>query len=196
MAKRTSAQAAETRETILRVAGELFAERGYQATSVADIASAAGATKGAVFHHFKSKDELFVEIWRQLQLDMDADARTAALAALDPADPFKAFLAGCRIYLDWASRPEYQRIVLLDGPSVLGLARWHEMEFEVGRASLVAGTKFIAAQGHFPKSLAVPAALMLQASINAAAFALTDGKLGITREQYLDTFERLLRGLR
>jgi len=196
MAKRTSAQAAETRETILRVARELFAERGYQATSVADIASAAGATKGAVFHHFKSKDELFVEIWRQLQLDMDADARTAALAALDPADPFKAFLAGCRIYLDWASRPEYQRIVLLDGPSVLGLARWHEMEFEVGRASLVAGTKFIAAQGHFPKSLAVPAALMLQASINAAAFALSDGKLGITREQYLDTFERLLRGLR
>ncbi|MBA4337869.1 MAG: hypothetical protein C0421_03380 [Hyphomonas sp.] len=196
MVKRTSAQAAETRETILRVAGELFAERGYQATSIADIASAAGATKGAVFHHFKSKDELFVEIWRQLQLDMDADARTAALAALDPADPFKAFLAGCRIYLDWASRPEYQRIVLLDGPSVLGLARWHEMEFEVGRASLVAGTKFIAAQGHFPKSLAVPAALMLQASINAAAFALTDGKLGITREQYLDTFERLLRGLR
>jgi AcrR family transcriptional regulator len=196
MAKRTSAQAAETRETILRVAGELFAERGYQATSIADIASAAGATKGAVFHHFKSKDELFVEIWRQLQLDMDADARAAALAALDPADPFKAFLAGCRIYLDWASRPEYQRIVLLDGPSVLGLARWHEMEFEVGRASLVAGTKFIAAQGHFPKSLAVPAALMLQASINAAAFALTDGKLGITREQYLDTFERLLRGLR
>jgi AcrR family transcriptional regulator len=196
MAKRTSVQAAETRETILRVAGELFAERGYQATSIADIASAAGATKGAVFHHFKSKDELFVEIWRQLQLDMDADARTAALAALDPADPFKAFLAGCRIYLDWASRPEYQRIVLLDGPSVLGLARWHEMEFEVGRASLVAGTKFIAAQGHFPKSLAVPAALMLQASINAAAFALTDGKLGITREQYLDTFERLLRGLR
>jgi hypothetical protein len=127
---------------------------------------------------------------------MDADARTAALAALDPADPFKAFLAGCRIYLDWASRPEYQRIVLLDGPSVLGLARWHEMEFELGRASLVAGTRFIAAQGHFPKSLVVPAALMLQASINAAAFALTDGKLGITREQYLDTFERLLRGLR
>jgi AcrR family transcriptional regulator len=196
MAKRTSAQAAETRETILRVAGELFAAKGYRDTSVADIAAAAVATKGAVFHHFRTKDILFVEIWRQLQLDMDADARAAALAALDPADPFKAFLAGCRVYLDWASRPEYQRIVLLDGPSVLGLARWHEMEFELGRASLVAGTRFIAAQGHFPKSLAVPAALMLQASINAAAFALTDGKLGITREQYLDTFERLLRGLR
>jgi len=196
MAKRTSAQAGETRETILRVAGELFAGDGYQATSVADIADAAGVTKGAVFHHFPSKDILFVEIWRQLQLDMDADARAAAIAALDPADPFKAFLAGCRVYLDWASRPEYQRIVLLDGPSVLGLARWHEMEFEVGRASLVAGTRFIAAQGHFPRKLAVPAALMLQASINAAAFALTDGKLAITREEYLDTFERLLRGLR
>ncbi len=196
MVKRTVAQAAETRDTILRVAGELFARKGYRETTVTEIAEAAGATKGALFHHFASKEELFIEIWRKLQLDMDADARAAALAALDPADPFKAFLAGCRVYLDWASRIEYQRIVLLDGPSVLGLARWHEMEFEVGRASLVAGTKFIAAQGHFPKKLAVPAALMLQASINSAAFALTDGKLGITREEYLDTFERLLRGLR
>ncbi len=196
MAKRTSAQAAETRETILRVAGELFSIKGYQDTSVAEIAAAAGATKGAVFHHFPTKDDLFVEIWRQLQLDMDVEARAAALAELDPADPFKAFLAGCRVYLDWASRPEYQRIVLLDGPSVLGLARWHQLEFELGRASLVAGIKYIAAQGHFPRKLAVPAALMLQASINAAAFALTDGKSGITRAEYLDTFERLLRGLR
>jgi hypothetical protein len=59
-----------------------------------------------------------------------------------------------------------------------------------------AGDIAIRQQGHFPKKLAVPAALMLQASINSAAFALTDGKLGITREEYLDTFERLLRGLR
>lgn len=196
MVKRTFAQSLETREALVRAAEDLFARKGYRATTLDEIAAAAGATKGAVFHHFTSKEDLFVSIWRKLQLDMDADARTAALAALDPADPFKAFLAGCRVYLDWASRPEYQRIVLLDGPSVLGLARWHEMEFEVGRSSLVAGTKFIAAQGHFPKHLAVPAALMLQASINAAAFALSDDKLKISREQYLDTFERLLRGLR
>jgi len=196
MAKSTSSQAAETRSAIVAAAKNLFTERGFAPTTVAEIAAAAGVTKGALFHYFRTKDELFVEIWRQLQLDMDAEARVAAIAALDPADPYKAFLAGCRVYLDWASRPDYLRIVLIDGPSVLGLARWHELEFELGRASLVAGTKYIAAQGHFPKKLAVPAAMMLQASINAAAFALGDGKNGITRDDYLDTFERMLRGLR
>ena len=196
MAKSPSSQAAETRSAIVAAARTLFAERGYAQTTVADIVAAADVTKGALFHYFKSKDELFIEIWRQLQLDMDAEARAAAFAAIDRSDVFAAFLAGSRVYLDWASRPDYQRIVLVDGPSVLGPARWHELEFDLGRASLVAGTTFIASKGHFPAALAEPAALMLQASLNAAAYALSLGKLGITREQYLDTFERLLRGLR
>lgn len=196
MVKRTVAQAAETRDNILRVAGELFARKGYRDTTVTEIAEAAGATKGALFHHFTSKEELFTEIWRQLQLDMDVEARAAALAAIDRKDAFAAFLAGSRVYLEWASRPDYQRIVLIDGPSVLGPARWHELEFDLGRASLVAGTTFLASKGHFPMALAEPAALMLQASLNAAAYAQSLGKLGITREEYLDTFERLLRGLR
>ena len=119
----------------------------------------------------------------------------AGRAALDRNDPFAAFLAGSRVYLDWASRPEYQRIVLADGPSVLGPARWHQLEFELGNGTLVPGTDYLAGRGLFPKSMSVPVALMLQASLNASAYALAQGKLGISKEQFLETFERLLRGL-
>jgi AcrR family transcriptional regulator len=195
MPKRTSEQAAQTRNALIRAARELFASRGYADTSVVDIASAAGATKGAFFHHFTAKEELFLLIWRTLQLEMDVEARAAAVAAFNRNDPFAAFLAGSRVYLDWASRPEYQRIVLIDGPSVLGPARWHELEFELGSQTLVPGTEYIASKGFFPKDLAVPAALMLQAALNAAAYALAQAKLGVPREQYLETFERMLRGM-
>jgi hypothetical protein len=126
---------------------------------------------------------------------MDAEARASALAARDRNDPFAAFLAGSRVYLDWASRSEYQRIVLVDGPSVLGPARWHELEFDLGKRTLVPGTEFMASKGLIPAHLTVPAALMLQASLNAAAYALSQGKLDVSREQYMETFERILRGM-
>ncbi|MCU0732201.1 MAG: TetR/AcrR family transcriptional regulator [Hyphomonas sp.] len=195
MAKRTQEQAAETREAVLRAARQLFASQGYAAASVAAIAEAAGVTKGALFHHFENKEELFLQIWRDLQMEMDVEARAAGRAAIDRNDPFAAFLAGSRVYLDWASRPEYQRIVLVDGPSVLGPARWHQLEFELGSGTLVPGTDYLASRGLFPKSMSVPAALMLQASLNASAYALTQGKLDVSKEQFLETFERLLRGL-
>lgn len=196
MPKRTSKQAGETRQALLRAARALFAKQGYAATSLADIASEAGATKGALFHHFDSKEALFLQIWRDLQLEMDADARAAALEAMNPNDPFAAFLAGSRAYLDWATRPEYQRIVLIDGPSVFGPARWHLMEFDLGRDTLVAGTSYLASKGYFPKDMAEPAALMLQAALNAAAYALSQRKPEVSRDQLMDAFERLLRGLR
>lgn len=195
MAKRTQEQAAETRDAVIRAARQLFASLGYAAASVAAIAEAAGVTKGALFHHFENKEELFLQIWRDLQMEMDVEARAAGRAAIDRNDPFAAFLAGSRVYLDWASRPEYQRIVLVDGPSVLGPARWHQLEFELGSGTLVPGTDYLASRGLFPKSMSVPAALMLQASLNASAYALTQGKLAVTKEQLLETFEHLLRGL-
>ncbi len=195
MVRRTHAQAAETRDALLAAAMTHFARDGFADTSLSAIAASAGTTKGAIFHHFRSKEELFIEVWKKVQRDMDEEARAAALSALSPADPFAAFLAGSRVYLDWATRPEYQRIVLVDGPAVLGLARWHQLEFELGRASLTAGTMFIAMQGHFPRAMAVPAAILLQAAINGAAFALSADTPEVTRDQLFDVFERMLRGL-
>ena len=196
MAKRTSAQAAETREEILAAARELFTADGYSATSVAGIAGAAGVTKGALFHHFGSKEDLFLEVWRDLQIEMDANARDKAIAHRSKSDPYAAFLAGCRVYLDWTARPDYQRIVLVDGPAVLGMERWHKLDFELGNDSMSRATDFLSRQGHFPKELAKPAAILLQAALNGAGFVLSAKDPEVTREEVFKTFERLLRGLR
>ena len=58
----TQQRAEETRSHILDAAGELFAKRGYAATSVADVCVRAGVTKGAFYHHFKSKQAVFLEL--------------------------------------------------------------------------------------------------------------------------------------
>ncbi len=195
MAKRTSAQAAETREAILAAARPLFASEGYAATSIAAIVKAAGVTKGALFHHFDHKEDLFLEVWRLLQVEMDAAARDAAIHSRSKTDPYAAFLAGCGVYLQWSTRPDYQRIVLVDGPSVLGMERWHKLDFELGSENMTRGTEFLARQGQFPLELAHPAAIMLQSALNGAGFALSAEHPGITPEQAFETFERLLRGL-
>ncbi|MFN7164185.1 MAG: TetR family transcriptional regulator [Hyphomonas sp.] len=196
MAKRTSAQAAETREAILAAARSLFAARGYAASSLADIVEAAGVTKGALFHHFAGKEDLFLEVWRLLQTEMDAAAGAAAIGNRSKQDPYAAFLAGCRVYLEWSIRPDYQRIVLVDGPAVLGMQRWHKLDFELGSENMTRGTEFLARRGHFPLDLAKPAALLLQGALNGAGFALSVETPEITADQAFQTFERLLRGLR
>ncbi len=195
MAKNTSSQAAETRGAIVAAAKNLFTERGFAPTTVAEIAAAAGVTKGALFHYFRTKDELFVEVWRQLQVEMDAEAREQAIASRSKSDPYAAFLAGCRVYLDWTARPDYQRIVLIDGPAVLGMERWHKLDFELGQDNMSRGTMFLAQRGHFPIELAHPAAILLQAALNGVGFALSADQPDITRDQAFETFERLLRGL-
>jgi AcrR family transcriptional regulator len=195
MAKRTSEQAAETRDDIIAAARALFTAQGYAATSVAEIVQKAGHSKGALFHHFEKKEDLFLEVWKQLQIEMDSEAREAAIASRSKTDPYASFLAGCRVYLEWSRRLDYQRIVLVDGPAVLGMARWHKLDFELGSENMTRGTEFLARAGRFPLHLSKSAAVMLQSALNGAGFVLASGSPDITEDEVFDTFERLLRGL-
>ena len=196
MAKRTKEQAAETREALLEAARAAFAREGFKGASVAAIAAAAGTTKGALFHHFARKEDLFLAVWTGLQVEMDAAAREAAIAGRSKTDPYAAFLAGCRVYLEWATRPDYQRIVLVDGPSVLGMARWHELDFQLGAENMSRGVEYLARQGAFPIARARPAAVLLQAALNGAGFALSAAYPDVTVEEVFATFEQILRGLK
>lgn len=196
MPKRTKEQAAETREALLRAARKSFAEQGFAATSVAAVAAAAGTTKGALFHYFSSKEDLFLAVWTALQLEMDTAAREAAVASRSKSDPYAAFLAGCEVYLEWATRPDYQAIVLVDGPSVLGMARWHELDFKLGMDNMTQGATWLARQGLLPEASIRPAAILLQAALNGAGFALSSGYRDVTREEIFATFEQILRSFR
>lgn len=196
MVKRTQQDADETRRNLIEAAKHLFETEGYAAASLADITSAAGVTKGALFHHFDSKEDLFVEVWTGLQIEMDKAAARAAIKARDPDDPYASFLAGCKVYFQWCTRPDYQKIVLVDGPSVLGMKRWRELDFTLGQENMLRGAAYLARKGQFPATEIRPFAIMLQSALNGAGFALAAKEKGVSRASLFRSFERLLRGLR
>ena len=147
MVRRSKEDAEKTRAVILREAKKLFQRKGFSETSVAEICDKAKITKGGLFHYFPNKENLFQEVWTRLQIQMDTAAREAAIAARSKTDHYAAFLAGIETYLDWATRPDYQQIVLIDGPSVLGMSGWYEADDHLGRDNTMAGMRYLASQG-------------------------------------------------
>jgi|TARA_R110002020_G_scaffold105961_2_gene246844 AcrR family transcriptional regulator len=196
MVKRTPEQAEETRRKILAAARRLFETKGYTDTSIAAIVDEAGTTKGALFHHFASKEALFREVWTAVQLEMDAETRAAAAGAISPTDPYAAFLAGTRVYFKWASTEAYQRIVLTDGRAVMGLERWQEDDDRLGRNNVATGLRYLAKQGHISQERIVPMSVMLLNALNGAGFSLSRKDPGVTADNLFEAFEELLRGLR
>ena len=113
-----SQHAEATRRAVLAAARSLFGRNGYAQTSVEEIADAARVTKGAVYHHFAGKKALF----RAVHAEVEAEALGRAVAAGDPEEPpIDQIVAKMNAYLDAALDEEIRRIMLTDGPSVLGL---------------------------------------------------------------------------
>jgi AcrR family transcriptional regulator len=113
-----------TRAALLDEATALFAERGYSGTSLEDVASASQVTRGAVYHHFASKQALFEAV---LELQ-EARVTAEVLAAAQSADPWEAAMLALGAYLDHCCDPAYGRLVWLEGPAALGWHRWRDCE--------------------------------------------------------------------
>lgn len=114
---------------LLSIAQKTFAERGYAATRTQDIIDEAGVTKGALYHHFPSKSHLFEAVYRSIESEMGERISTAAAKARDPWD---SLLRGCFAYLESSQEREWQRILRVDGPAVLGLETWAKIDREYG----------------------------------------------------------------
>lgn len=196
MARRSKADAEKTRERLLEVATRLYGERGYSDTSIADICAELDITKGALFHHFKTKVELFREVWTRLQVEMDGEARAAAIAARSLTDPYAAFMAGSRTYLKYVARKDFQQIVLIDGPYVLGLRGWYESDHDLGIQNVTAGVRYLSKKGLVAPENVEPIAIMLQSALNGAGFALLRGDDGASSEDFYKAFETLVKSLR
>jgi AcrR family transcriptional regulator len=112
-------------DALLQVARESFGGKGYAATSLDDVAALAGMTKGAVYHHFGSKHALFEGVFR---LEHRRTIDTVVAKSRGARDPIDGLLRGVRAYLQYVLDPVAQRILLEDGPSVLGWERWRRCE--------------------------------------------------------------------
>ena len=125
--RRTQAErAAETREALIAAARPLFAAQGFAEVALEAIVRAAGVTRGALYHHFADKTELFAAVFEQVEGEV-AVRMGEAIAASNQTDAVEVMRLGADFWLDACSDPEVQRIVLVDAPTVLGWARWTEI---------------------------------------------------------------------
>jgi AcrR family transcriptional regulator len=120
--RKRSEMVEETRSKLIETARKAFAEKGYAKASMDDITAEAGLTRGALYHHFGDKKGLLQAVVDQIDSEMAARARQTATQA---ESVWEGLLAEGIAYIEMALNPEVQRIVLLDGPAVLGdPSRW------------------------------------------------------------------------
>lgn len=122
---RRAQYSASTRRALVDVAEQLFAEQGYAATSLDAIVAGADVTKGALYHHYSGKQALFEAVFERVEA---RGAQQIQTALKGHRDPWEKAIAGLRAFLDVVRQPAYSRIVVQDGPSVLGYERFREQE--------------------------------------------------------------------
>ena len=127
-------QVAQTRAALVGAGRRLFGENGFRATSVEDLAREARVTTGALYHHFPTKTALFEAVFMQAHADLLTVSTQAAQGASSDLDELAR---GFDAFLDGVLQPDVQRILILDGPAVLGLARFTELDERYAHAMIV-----------------------------------------------------------
>lgn len=170
-ARRTQAQrTAATRAQLLAAARKLFAARGFSDVSTQTIVAAAGVTRGALYHQFADKTELFAAVHEEVEAELVVDV-AAGIAEQEPTGQLAAMRAGVRVFLDRCAAPDVQRIVLIDAPSVLGWERWREVGVRYGLGIIEAMLAQAVADGVIPdQPLRATAHVLLSALDEAALY--------------------------
>ena len=175
------------RRTLLDVARTLFVEKGYAQTSTPEIVAAAGVTRGALYHHFADKQAIFRAV-------VESEAAAVAVAieahAQDAADARGALRAGTRAYLEAMRVPGRTRLLLIEGPAVLGGALLSSLDAEHAARTLREGIE--AARAQSAAASAIPAAVLaelLSAAFDRAAIAIEGGA---KPETFLEAMDEMI----
>jgi len=166
-AERTEA----TRGRLISTARRLFAERGFAATSTEEILGEAGVSRGALYHHFPSKTDLFRATFEAVEDDLTAQVLAAA-AGSGETDPMRILELGFAAFLDQCVNPEVQRIVMLDGPNVLGWDTWHELDERYAFGTLKTVLTVAAQLGRIDEAAVDPLANLLLGAIMQAGMVV------------------------
>ena len=193
--ERTQRERSEaTTSELLDAARRLFAADGFAATSLDDIVAAAGVTKGALYHHFESKRDLFRAVYEREQARL-AERQAQAYAEAD--GPWEGFFAGIRAFFELSVDPGVQRITLLDAPSVLGWEGMREIEGRYGYVQMQLGLKVLVDEGLLaPRPLGPLSTLLFGATCEASLVIARAGDQRMEIEQTLDEVRTMLEGLR
>lgn len=172
-----SRQARETRAALVAAARRVFAEKGYHAAGTHEIVAVANVTRGALQHHFPRKEDLFLAVFEQVQSDMIARAAKGA-GADEPNLPARGtwprLKADLIAYLHAATTPEVQRVVLTDGPVVLGWSEWRRLEAVYGLGIILAGVEDGIGTGLIRSQPPAPLAHLILSVIDEAALMVAN----------------------
>jgi AcrR family transcriptional regulator len=188
---RQAARSAGTRAKLLLAARTLFARDGYAAVGTEQIVRRAGVTRGALYHQFPTKEDLFLAVYEQVEEELT----TRVMQSLgDASGPYEALYRGTGMFLKECQSDEVQRIVLVDGPAVLGWERWREVADRYGLGLLEAVVAEAIKAGEIVDVPVAPLAHLLMGALDEAALLVVrepDALAGV-----IETFERLIEGLR
>ncbi|MCM2389899.1 TetR/AcrR family transcriptional regulator [Streptomyces albipurpureus] len=178
----------------MAAARRLFAERGYAGVGTEEIVKAAGVTRGALYHQFRDKSDLFDATVQAVEADITQHIRTEVLATAP--DPVQALREGARAFLDAFTEPEAERILLLDAPGVLGWRRWREIGQEHGLGVITTALEAAMAKGALAPRPVHPLAHVLLGALNEAALTVAHSDdPEATRAEMTDALDHLLDGL-
>lgn len=190
-AERTAA----TRASLLSASRKLFSVNGFADVSTQSIVEAAGVTRGALYHQFADKTELFAAVYEEIEGELVADI-VARLGEAAPDDQRQAMKYGARLFLDLCSAPEVQRIMLIDAPAVLGWERWRAVGMKYGLGVIEAMLGQAIADGVIPDQPRRPTAHVLLGALDEAALYISraDDQSAAKQEMYA-VCDRLIDGI-
>lgn len=188
--RRTNRERSDTTRTaILDAAHGLFVARGYAETSTPDIVAAAGLTRGALYHHFEDKKALFRAV---AEREAGAIAAKIEQATFEGLTPREALITGARAFFDAMAEPGRIRILLLDGPAVLGTREMAAIDAANAQKTLEDGLAEAMAPKVVDRNALAATATLLSAAFDRAALEIAEGA---PTELYVDAIGQLIDGL-
>ncbi len=184
-----------TRQRLLAAARTMFAERGYASVGTEQIVQAAGVTRGALYHQFRDKADLFAAVAETAQAEV-AGRISSGAESDGPVDPMTALYAGVRRFLEACADPAVERILLLDGPAVLGWQAWRDLADRYGLGLLQHGLQAAMDAGAISPQPVMPMAHVLIGALDECAlYVARAADPAAARQQCMAVLTQLLDGL-
>lgn len=176
-----------TFQRILSVATRTFAQQGFEGTSIEKLLEELQISRGALYHHFDSKEKIFRAVFEAVESDIETAIVNATRGITDPVE---ALRTGCDTFLKMVRDEPVRRIVLIDAPTVLGWQQWREIDAQHGFGLLKRSLQAAAAEGRIRPELidiyghillaSVMETALVIARVNNSAAAIRNGRAAIT----------------
>ena len=180
-----------TRGRLLDAAARLFAEQGYESTSTQQILDAAGTSRGALYHHFATKQAIFEAVFERVS----NEAIARALRGTTSGSALEALTRSCLNWLREVRRPEVGAILIEQGPQVLGWKRARDLEAQTSLGLVTQSLEAAVESGELSLQSVELSARFLNAALGEAALASIHGGTGISQRAVERAIRQLIEGL-